>query len=207
MYFPDYYGIEIKCTSITSKYHLYLFTVAFDGPTFPEINRIIENYGYSDKDYPDYKVLATNLNCKLKHTLNNYKLKLEIDKMEEKIYLCVYDLRNSLIERKSFVYFDSIRNHLLTKLNYLAIVYGKIKKEKAKQFFNYFKMNVYQLSSFEQFLNLLENDVIDVSLVARISKSGDDIKRYRNKNLVFQIKKSKIDKLFQKIYDTSNVKI
>ena len=68
-------------------------------------------------------------------------------------------------------------------------------------------MNVYQLSSFEQFLNLLENDVIDVSLVARISKSGDDIKRYRNKNLVFQIKKSKIDKLFQKIYDTSNVKI
>lgn len=139
MYFPDYYGIEIKCTSITSKYHLYLFTVAFDDPTFPEINRIIENYGYSDKDYPEYKVLATNLNCKLKHTLNNYKFKLEIDKMEEKIYLCVYDLQNSLIERKSFVYFDSIRNHLLTKLNYLAIVYRKINKKRTKQFFTTLK--------------------------------------------------------------------
>lgn len=46
-------------------------------------------------------------------------------------------------------------------------------------------MTIYQLSSFEHFLNLLENDVIDVSLVARINKSGDDIKRYRNKNLVF----------------------
>ena len=42
-YFPDYYGIEIKCTSKFSKYPLYLFTVAFDDPTFPEIERIVSN--------------------------------------------------------------------------------------------------------------------------------------------------------------------
>ena len=39
LYFPDYYGIEIKCTTHYSKYPLYLFTIAFDGPTFPEIDR------------------------------------------------------------------------------------------------------------------------------------------------------------------------
>ena len=53
MYFPDYLGIEIKCTSRYSRYPLFLFTSAFDGPTFPEINRIIEKYGYFDKDFTD----------------------------------------------------------------------------------------------------------------------------------------------------------
>ena len=40
-----------------------------------------------------------------------------------------------------------------------------------------------------------------ISLIARISKSGEDIKKYRNKNLVFQIDKDKIDKLFEKLYE------
>lgn len=202
LYFPDYYDIEIKCTSITSKYPLYLFTVAFDGPTFPEINRIIEKYGYNDKDYPECKVLATKLNCKKKHKINGYKFKLEIDKAEEKIYLCVYNLNNLLIERKSFVYWYSIQNHLMLKLNKMALVYGKILKKYDKQYFKYYKMVIYKLTSFEKFLELLENDIIDVSLVARISKSGKDLKRYRNKNLVFEIKKDKIEKLFTKIYDS-----
>lgn len=51
LYFPDYYGTEIKCTSRYSRYPLFLFTVAFDGPSFPEINRIVEKYGYLDKTY------------------------------------------------------------------------------------------------------------------------------------------------------------
>lgn len=208
MYFPDYYGIEIKCTSIFSKYPLYLFTVAFDGPTFPEINRIIEAYGYSDKDFPECKVLATKLNCKTKHIINKqYKFQLDIDEKEEKVYLCVYNLQNELIERKSFIYFNSIRNHLMVKLNYLALIYAKIKKENGVQYFKYCQMIIYQLSNFKNFINLLGHDVIDVSLVARISKSGPDIKRYRNKNLVFEIKKNKIEKLFHKIYTIGNKSI
>lgn len=60
MFFPDYYGIELKCTSRYSRYPLYLFTLAFDGPTFPEINRIVEKYGDYDKDFKDKKVLFAN---------------------------------------------------------------------------------------------------------------------------------------------------
>lgn len=114
LYFPDYYGIEIKCTSNKSKYPLYLFTLAFDGPTFPEINRIIEKYGYSDKDYPELKVLATKWSYKYKIMVNkNFKFQLELDKNEEKLYLVVYNLNNVLIKKKSFVYIDSIKQHLL----------------------------------------------------------------------------------------------
>lgn len=69
MYFPDYHGIEIKCTSRYSRYPLYLFTIAFDGPTFPEINRIVEKYGWPDKDYSDRKVLFVKLSFKEKKQL------------------------------------------------------------------------------------------------------------------------------------------
>ena len=65
MYFPDYYGTEIKCTSRYSHYPLFLFTVAFDGPTFPEINRIVEKYGYYDTQYSDKKVIYEELNCRV----------------------------------------------------------------------------------------------------------------------------------------------
>lgn len=58
MFFPDYYGIELKCTSISSQYPLFLFSIAFDGPTFPEINRIVEKFGYPDKDYPEKKCFS-----------------------------------------------------------------------------------------------------------------------------------------------------
>ena len=49
---------------------------------------------------------------------------------------------------------------------------------------------------FDRFLRLLKFGVIEVSLISRISKSGEDIGRYRNKNLVFMIRKQDIDKLF-----------
>jgi len=201
MYFPDYYGIEIKCTSRFSRYPLYLFTIAFDGPTFPEINRIVEKYGYYDKKYTDKKVLYEKLNCQYKTTVNNkYQFKLEIDDKEEKLYLCVYDLNDNLTERKSFVYLNSIYNHLMLKLNKLAIVYASNKKINEEKHFRYYKINMYEIISFERFLELLKIGEIDVSLIARIEKSGVDAGRYRNKNLVFQIKKDKINKIFKEIY-------
>ena len=200
LYFPDYFGIELKCTSNKSKYPLYLFTLAFDGPNFPEIDRIIKKYGYSDKDYPEYKVLATNLSYKYKTTIKSgVKFKLHINEEEEKLYLNVYDLSNNMIESESFVYLDSIKQHLLLKLNQLALVYAESKKDEISTYFHYYKMAIYQLKSFEDFIELLKRDIIKVSLIARIEKSGNEIGRYRNKNLVFQINKEYINKLFKQV--------
>ena len=209
LYFPDYYGIELKCTSDKSKYPLYLLTLAFDGPTFPEINRIVEKYGYSDKDYPQYKVLATNLSYKYKTIINNnVKFQLHINDIEEKLYLDVYNLNNVLIERKSFVYIDSIKQHLLLKLNKLALITAKIKKINDCNYFHYYKIKLYELSDFNNFIYLLKKDIVKVSLISRIEKTGNEIGRYRNKNLVFQIKKDNIQRLFTEIYslDVENKK-
>ena len=57
-----------------------------------------------------------------------------------------------------------------------------------------------EIKGFEVFLNLLKRGIIEVSLISRISKSGVDVGRYRNKNLVFMIDKSDLDKLFDQVY-------
>lgn len=201
LYFPDYYDIEIKCTSRFSRYPLYLFTVAFDGPTFPEINRIVEKYGYYDKDFKDKKVLFEKLNCINKVVVNNkYQFKLEIDRKKDKLFLCVYNLKNELIEKESFVYLDTIKNHLILKMNNLALIYASKKKINDEDFFRYYRLSIYKLKSFDTFVNLLNDGYINVSLISRISKSGIDKGRYRNKNLVFHIRKDHIEELFDKIY-------
>ena len=51
---------------------------------------------------------------------------------------------------------------------------------------NYSKY-IYKLISFEKFIELLEKDIIETHIELRISRSGDEKGRQRNKNIVFQI--------------------
>lgn len=92
LFFSDYKGIELKCTTRYSRYPISLFSLTFDGPSFSEIYRIVEKYGYSDPVYRGKKILLASLNCKTKNLVSyKYKFKLEVDNLEEKLYLCIYD--------------------------------------------------------------------------------------------------------------------
>lgn len=200
LYFPDYFGIELKCTTRYSKYPLYLFTSAFDGPTFPEIDRIVKKYGYYDKDFKDKKVLYEKLYFNSKTMISDkYLFQLELDEKEGKVFLCVYDKDFNLIERESFVYISTLYNHLCLKLNTLALVKAFNKEINSLKYFKYYYIAIYKLISFDRFLKLLKNDFIRVELISRISKSGSTAGRYRNKNLVFSIEKKDVNKLFNRI--------
>lgn len=202
MFFPDYLGVEIKCTTRFSRYPISLFSIAFDGPTFPEIARIVEMYGYFDRVYSDKKILVTSLSCYVRYLVNNkYQFQLEIDRGEEKLYLVVYDLSNSVIERRSFVYLKSIYNHLMLKLNKLAVIYASKKDIDGKKYFRYYKICVYKLRCFEVFLELLASGKISVYLEARVGRSGKYDGVYKNKSLVFKIKKDLIEELFVEIFE------
>ena len=201
MFFPDYKDIEIKCSTRFSRYPLHLFNTAFDGPTFPEINRIIEKYGYPDKDINDKNIFIAKLNCKnLCCVNNNLKFRFEIDKEREILILCVYNKNNELIERESFVYLDKLKDHLCLKLNKLALIKASKKVIDGDIYYRYYSLELYKLKSFETFLNLLERGIVEISIVARLTKSGDKIGTYSNKSLDFSIKKNFISLLFDKIH-------
>ena len=183
-FFPDFKDIEIKCSTRYSNYPLFLFTIAFDGPTFPEINRLIEKYGWEDKNYKEKKVLFINVNCKeLSEIYKGYHYIFKIDRENEKLILCIYNRNKKLIDDASFVYFDSIKTHFNLKLKKLAYINAMKKKVKKEDYYHYYRLRIYNSRNFETFIKLLEEGVVYTSVIARINKSGIDKGKYRNKNI------------------------
>ena len=63
------------------------------------------------------------------------------------------------------------------------------------------------MKNFETFIDLLSKGEIEVTLNSRISKTGITAGRYYNKNLVLEIKKDNLEKLFKKVYSYNYDKI
>lgn len=200
MFFPDYYGTEIKCTTRYSRYPISLFSKSFDGPLLYEMNRILEKYGKNDRVYYDKKLLNTSLRVNEKVLVNNkYFFELKLDYNQKKMFLFIYDIAGTLLENSVYIDFYSIKTHLQTKLSSLAIVYASKKIIDKKDYFRYYKMSIYELISAENFIELIEKNIIDISLVGRVSRSGSEKGRQRNKGLIFKIPKENINKLFKEI--------
>lgn len=176
-----------------------MFSLALDGPSDKEIIRLNDNYGSYDKDFPEKKTLIKTIRSgELSKLKSNYYLSLEID--DDKLFLLIYDHNKVLIEKHSYVYLESIKKHLSTKLNKLAYIKASKKKIDDIEHFRYYEIYLYCLKNFDTFINLLKKGEIEVTLISRISKSGMTAGRYHNKNLVFQIKKKNVEKLFDLIY-------
>lgn len=199
LYFPDYEGIEIKCTTRFSKFPVSLFSVAFEGPEFPEINRIVDLYGYPDYEYHEKKVLRVDIKCNSIQKCGKYKFSLYLDEHENKLYLDVYNLDNDLIERKSFVYVDTILKHANLKLTEFALIRASKKKEEDEIFFRYYHFFGYMIKDEKTIIELLKNGILFATLESRVGKSGINDGKYKNKNLVFKIGKDDIEKMFTKV--------
>lgn len=196
-FFPDYNGIEIKCSQRYSGFPLTLFTSSLDGPDFYEMNRLLQEYGKNDEMYDDKKILFVNLFPNKKYLFNNYYFSLDVSRDEKKIYVVIYDLNNNLIERKSYIEFDTIKNKLETKLSKLALIWASNKKIDNWTYFRYYKIDFYLLRNFDKFIDLIEKNIIKISLIGRISRSGIDEGKQKNKGLSFQIRKDDIEQLFE----------
>ena len=112
------------------------------------------------------------------------------------IYLCIYDIDGVLIERKSYLTFNTLKKHVETKLKKLALVRASIKKIDNKKYYRYYAISFYKSLGFEKFLELIENNTLQINIISRIGKSGDFSGKYKNKNIEFSIKKEDISKLF-----------
>lgn len=200
-FFPDYNGVEIKCSQRFSRYNLNLFTLAFDGPSVYEMNRILEKYGKIDHEYTDAKTLIMKLKINEYVLFNNkYNFKLYVDYEKERLALNIYDLDYNLIEEASYIDFSSIKSRLEVKLSKMALIFASKKVIDGVNHFRYYKINIYQLKSFEKFIESIEKDIVKLVLMGRISRSGDKEGKSRNKNMIFQISKLKLDSIFDKLY-------
>ena len=116
------------------------------------------------------------------------------------MYIAIFDIHNNLIEKKVFITFDTLKARLKIKLSTLALFFASKKEINNNYYFRYYKMIIYKLSSFNTFIELIKKDIIIVDIIGRVSRSGNDAGRQRNKNLVFKIPKDKLKYLFEPIY-------
>lgn len=198
-YLPDFENIELKCSSRYSRYPMYLFAVAFDSNE-NEIIRLANKFGYPDSDYPNKKVLFR----KIENVIisgNKYNFFFKVDRANERIYLEVYSSLGDLLDNSAYIEFSTLKKHFDTKLKKIAYINASKKVIDKTIYYRYYNLKLYNSKSFDTFLDLIDKNILIATLIARVGKCGEDKGRYKNKSIVFSIRKDNIDKLFDCYYD------
>ena len=197
---PDYKGIEIKTRRTYIKSSISLFTAVPDNEGKYEIQRLKDTYGYPYKNDKKFKVLYCDVyGNKLSFGGVKYQYMLEINKKDKKVYLGIYDYRGKLIEKRIYWSFEYLKNKLITKLTYLALINTYTTKKDGWNYFKYYKIEFYKLISFDKFIELLENGIIKITFKIGIYLDERNYGKIYDHGCGFSIKEKNINKLFLKI--------
>ena len=195
---PDFNSIEIKCLMGYSKSDLTLFSAVPVREKNSAVNYIFELYGYhryANKD--DVMLFERKIFSKYQIMLYNFSFKLAVDYYEKVVKMNAY--KNDVFYETVCIWdFKILERKLKKKLSTLAIVEGYPYYKEGIKHFKYVKITFYKLREFIDFLRLIENDKIYVSIYIkeRGSKSGSALE---NHGVKFRIKRECLDDLFYKL--------
>lgn len=202
----DYNGVEIKAKHGFSKTYITLFSLVPSGSGFFETKRLRDKFGYKDIDFPNVKVLNKSAWAKYKNELKSgYKISQEVDYENKKIYLCVYDKNDNLIDKDTFWYFSDVKETLFRKMNVLALIKAWPKRSNKKIYYRYYDIEFYKLKDFNTFLNLINRGQIRIDIQLGVFKSGSKIGQEHDHGITFGIKECDLLKLYDK-YDIKDKK-
>ncbi len=197
---PDYYGIEIKTMKYFSKRKLHLFNLTPDGDYSNPIKRIVEQFGYPDKDFPEYNVFNISINSIEYKKVGDKNLKLYVDRNKEKIELLELCANGNISKLYISWSFNSLKKLLELKLNTLAIVKACYKKINFDDYFLYNKIDFYKLKNFYEFISLIENGIITITFKIGIRKNSENLGEIHDRGTDFSILNENIELLFDKIH-------
>jgi len=195
---PDFGGIEIKTKRGYSKSLINLFNAVPTGGTYYEVKRLRDKYGYPDSNDKNLKRINTAINGKEMTKVGLfYYFKLRVDKKLERLILSIYDWNKILIDESTYWDLDIIEEKVLRKLKNLALIKAWPNKIGGQEYFKYYKMDVYILKDFENFINAIEDGIIKV--VFKIGNYYDE-KRYgmvHSHGVGFAIAEDDLEKIYE----------
>lgn len=198
---PDYKGIEIKTKRGYSKGYITLFNAAISGKEPYQSRRIKDIYGYSYVQDSNYKVLNCSIFCnKVTLVANKYYFKLKIDYKNERIYLVICDRYYNILENEAYWEFDTLKNKVYTKLNYLAIIKAWTNKINGEIYYKYYDLKIYKIISFDRFIKLIDEGKIRVSFKISTYRDGNRKGETCDHGTSFEILEENLSELFAKIY-------
>ena len=197
---PDYNGIEIKTRRAYSKSAITLFNATPDGDKLFEIERLKNTFGYPCKKDRNYNVLYLEAyGNKLNFGGIKYQYKIEVDKQNRKIYLCVFDKYDNLIEKEVSWSFDYLEERIMLKLKYLCLVNAWNKKIDNLEYFKYYKLSFYKFISFEKFIALIADGTIKLTIKVDIHTGKNNYGKTYDHGCGFSIREEDLTKLFKKV--------
>lgn len=198
---PDFRSIEIKTQRSSSNYDITLFNAAPDGENLFEVKRIYDKYGHYSANDKKNKVLK---NCAVANKLSNvgiwYKFGLIVSDIDKKVYLCVYDKNNVLIDMQSYWSYYYLKERIYTKLKYLAFIEAENKSINGIEYYKYSKLSFYKLKSFDTFINLIKAGIITITFKIDVFKSGKRIGQVHDHGTGFSINKNNLSMLYDLVF-------
>ena len=195
---PDYNGIELKTKSGSFSEYITLFNISPDSILF-SAQYLKDHYGYPDKDFAKFKVFNLSFDCKnIKYT-RDWKFIIKTDYESKIVQLMISDKYGNFTDNSISWTFESIEEKLLRKLKYLAMVSASNKVINKEKFFKYNNFKIYKLTTFEKFLELLEQGKIRITFKIGIFKSGKRFGQTHFHGVGFELNYNAITELFEKI--------
>lgn len=109
---PDYKGIEIKTKRYNSDSYTNLFNCTPKGDSEFEIKRIVNIYGYPDKEIKEAKVFNVSLNTSKPEKVGKYNFNIYVHRNSKLIFLVIKDKKGNLVENNVHWYFSELKERL-----------------------------------------------------------------------------------------------
>lgn len=196
---PDYNGIEIKTKRGYSASYTTLFNATPKGTVSLETQRLCAQYGYPDKVLKDKKVLNISVTIIPVLVAKKYIFYLKVDKSKEKIFLIIKDRWGNVLEDSVYWEFKILEEKLTRKLKYVAFVSAWPNEINKETYYKYYKIQFYQLKSFEKFIELIDNGIIRVSIKMAVFREGPKKGMPHDRGTSFELKHSHFHFLFEEI--------
>ena len=197
---PDYKGIEIKTKLGYSKTPLTLFSLTPKSNSDYTIKNLVFRFGYPESSFSEFKVLRALATCNSTVLVaKRYYFDLLVDRNNRKIKLLIRNIHGVIISDDVFWDFEELRNRLETKLKYMALVIGYPYMYDNVTYYKYFRITIYRLKLFEDFLELIEKGIIKIIFNVGIDKSALNYGKIYDHGTSFKIPTAYIYRLFNKI--------
>ncbi|GAN69852.1 MvaI/BcnI family restriction endonuclease [Acetobacter orleanensis] len=196
---PDLHGFEVKAQRSYSGSYVTLCTKS---PTHPiKANQYIKDkYGYPDQSHPNIKVIHTSI-FHNKFSINSYsgvKFRLQVDLLEKRVYVLVFNLNEEVIDSSIYYSFESIDN-ALRKIKNLAYVSAQTEKRNFEEFFHFTNAILFsEMKGLDHFLQEIINGNIMYDVRIGAYKSGNKIGKAHDHGSGFRIKRMLLNGMYDK---------
>lgn len=197
---PDFRDVEIKTKRYNTNRPYSLFSSEPDGTYMFETDRLRKTYGYPSKQNKRFLVLNNTISVKSLTKIGDFRFKLKIDRMKQKIILVILNISNEVIDTQTFWEFNTLRTVLERKLKYLAIIKAYSKFIKETEYFKYDSIRIYKNVSFNKFIDLLEQGKIVINFKIGVFTDEHRFGQTHNHGTSFHIYESDLKNLYDSMY-------